>query len=80
VEQPFSEKPSLWRKLGKEAEYYGLDRLSHVTHAPEPNPFGMGIFHWLEAQTRKTEYKNSYFVFNGASVRGLLDRPSKGRM
>ena len=59
--ETFQTKPSLWRSLREEADFYALDGCC----SPD-NDGTKGVLHWLGTNKGKEEYVNPY-------ARGVLD-------
>jgi hypothetical protein len=71
----FSENPSLWRRVRREALFYALDGLAatlHVTNSFEHNLLCQGVLHWLGTDKGKSEYRNPHEV-GAVHVGGWVD-------
>jgi hypothetical protein len=74
----FTENPSLWRRLRREALFYALDGLAatlHVTNSFEPNSnlvVCQGVLYWLGTGKGAHEYRNPHDI-GAVHVGGWVD-------
>jgi hypothetical protein len=78
----FTEAPTLWRQLRREAAFYALDGLSewlHVTKTFEPNPDSQGVLYWLGTNKGVHEYRNPHAI-GAVRVGGWVDLSDEARI
>jgi hypothetical protein len=78
----FTEAPTLWRQLRREAAFYSLDGLSewlHVTKTFEPDPDSQGVLYWLGTNKGVHEYRNPLAI-GAVRVGGWVDLSIEARI